>query len=129
MSNTITIQEIYKFRHILSPIYTQDIRFESDLVDSMYDSLSDTKLIETYEFDLSNNNISITLVDNASKSDIDSIINSISNTIFEYVSKNIKNINLSSLLESEIKQFNEFATHPELLYEFFIIGNKINITL
>lgn len=125
-ANNQTIKDVYKFRSLINPIYTRDIRFESDLVDSMYDSLSDTGLIEAYSFDLAKNNISITLKETATEQDVIGVVESIGDTIQEYVLRNQKYIQVN---ESDQEEFNKFINYKSLLFEHFILGKKICITL
>lgn len=124
--NNQTIKDVYKFRSLINPIYTRDIRFESDLVDSMYDSLSDTGLIEAYSFDLAKNNISITLKETATEQDVIGVVESIGDTIQEYVLRNQKYIQVN---EADQEEFNKFINYKSLLFEHFILGKKICITL
>ena len=124
--NNQTIKDVYKFRSLINPIYTRDIRFESDLVDSMYDSLSDTGLIEAYSFDLAKYNISITLKETATEQDVIGVVESIGDTIQEYVLRNQKYIQVN---EADQEEFNKFINYKSLLFEHFILGKKICITL
>lgn len=120
-------ENIYKYRSLLSPLYTQDIRFESDLVDSIYSTLSDTKLIESYNFDLNNSNISVTLSEKATNQDFCTVINSIEGVIIDYINKNIHNLDTSKIDMNEFT--NSFLAQPRLIYDVYTIGRQINIGL
>lgn len=127
LQDIYNLDEVYKFRSVLSKLYNNDCIMNGDLNYDLLTIKESNDIIEEVDIDLQIGKVKFKLnKTNLNHSQIDNILISIKNIIVNFINNNISNININ---KNDFNRFINFVNNCNLLYETMIINDMIIILL